>query len=263
MFALYHNNHSTSSQKVRIVLAEKGLSWSNRHLDLTTGEHLRPDYLRVNPAGVVPTLVDGSAAIPESNVIGEYLDDRWPEPALRPTDPLGRARMRLWTRRLDEGLHVAIGTVTMACAVRYQYLALDPEARRRKLTVIPDPDRRERFQINIDKGTDSPLLKDALRRYDRLFTAMERTLAETAWLAGEDYSLADAAFTPYLARFDQLGLSGLWAERPRLGDWFARVVARRSFETAVAAPLAPAFRDLLAEKGSKAWPAVAKIVRAE
>lgn len=263
MLALYHNNHSTSSQKVRIVLAEKGLTWTDRHVDLAAGEHHRKDYLRLNPAGEVPILVDDGAVIPESNVINEYLDDRWPNPALRPPDPLGRARMRLWTRRLDDGLHAAIGAVTMACAVRHQYLALDQDELARKLAAIPDPDRRERFRINIESGTDSPLLTDAVRRYDRLFAAMETDLAKAPWLAGKDYSLADAAFTPYLARFDQLGLSGLWAERPRLGDWFARATARPSFETEIAARLASAFRDLLAEKGSQAWPAVAAIVRAK
>jgi glutathione S-transferase len=72
---LHHNGLSTCSQKVRLVLAEKGLEWQSRHLDLWQGDQQRPPYLALNPGAVVPTLVDEGRVIIESSVIMEYLDD--------------------------------------------------------------------------------------------------------------------------------------------------------------------------------------------
>ena len=56
MLTLYHANHSTCSQKVRLCLAEKKLSWESQLVNLATNEHLAPEYLQLNPNGVVPTL---------------------------------------------------------------------------------------------------------------------------------------------------------------------------------------------------------------
>jgi len=101
--ALYHNDMSSCAQKVRLMLAEKGLEWESRHLNLRAGEHQKDWYIKLNPRAVVPTLIDGDIVVPESNVINEYLDERFPDPPLKPADPFGRARMRLWTKQLDEG----------------------------------------------------------------------------------------------------------------------------------------------------------------
>ena len=69
MLELYHNGMSTCSQKVRFCLAEKGLDWTDHHMDLRAGEQHLPDYLRINPNGVVPTLVDDGRVIIESTVV--------------------------------------------------------------------------------------------------------------------------------------------------------------------------------------------------
>ena len=67
MLELYHSPMSPCAQKVRTVLAEKGLEWKSHHLDLRgTGDNLRPEYLKLNPNGVVPTLVDDGRVIIES-----------------------------------------------------------------------------------------------------------------------------------------------------------------------------------------------------
>ena len=74
MLTLYHGANSVCSVKVRMVLAEKGLSWESRHIDLPKGEHLQPDYLKINPRAVVPVLDHDGVLIRESTVICEYLD---------------------------------------------------------------------------------------------------------------------------------------------------------------------------------------------
>ena len=83
---LYHAAHSTCSQKVRMVLHEKALQFDEVRIDLGKKEQLKPDYLAINPNGVVPTLLDDGVPIIESSVICEYLDEKYPENPLLPTD---------------------------------------------------------------------------------------------------------------------------------------------------------------------------------
>ena len=86
--------------RVRIALAEKGLAWEQVVIDLSN----RPRSLyELNPSGKVPVLDDGFV-LPESEVIVDYLDDRYPEPPLRPSDPRDRAEARLAVHRFDERL---------------------------------------------------------------------------------------------------------------------------------------------------------------
>jgi glutathione S-transferase len=128
MIELYHNDMSVCAQKVRFALAEKELSWQGHHLSLRIGDQQKPEYLKLNPNAVVPTLVDNGTVIIESTVINEYLDDAYPEQRLRPADVAERARMRLWTKQLDESVHAATSVVSSAIAFRYQKLASGMEA---------------------------------------------------------------------------------------------------------------------------------------
>jgi glutathione S-transferase len=106
---LYHNNMSVCSQKARLVIHEKGLKPVEHHLNLRASDQNAQEYLKLNPNGVVPTLVDRGRPIIESTVICEYLDDAYPDPPLRPKDPIQRALMRVWTLAPDAGLHAACG----------------------------------------------------------------------------------------------------------------------------------------------------------
>ena len=98
MIELYHSTHSTCSQKVRICLAEKGLAWTGHHLNLRRFDQLKPEFLTLNPAGLVPVLVDGGQVLTESRIINEYQEDAYPQPRLSPEGAHAHARMRLWTK---------------------------------------------------------------------------------------------------------------------------------------------------------------------
>ena len=114
MLELYHNNISVRAQKVRVVLAEKNLPWTSHHLSFVRGEHLTPEFKKINPRGVVPVLVHDGHAIVESSVICTYLDEVFPDPPLMPKDAVERATMRLWCKLPDDILHAACGTVSFA-----------------------------------------------------------------------------------------------------------------------------------------------------
>jgi len=112
MLELYHNDMSTCAKKVRLVLAVKNLDWTGHHLSLRQGDQHKPEYLKLHPGGVVPTLIHDGVVIRESTIINEYLDDAFPENPLRPISAAGRWRMRLLTKQLDEGVHAATGMIS-------------------------------------------------------------------------------------------------------------------------------------------------------
>ena len=184
MIELYHNDMSVCAQKVRFALAGKQLSWESHHLNLRAGDQQQPEYLKLNANALVPTLVDNGTVIIESTVINEYLDDTYPQAALKPMDGAGRARMRLWTKQLDEGVHAATSVVSSAIAFRYQKLAIGMEAVAEFHKKMPDPVKREKSWENVTKGVESRFFPEAINRFDKLLSDMETTLAGSPWLAG-------------------------------------------------------------------------------
>ena len=99
---LFHGWRSSASRRVRLCLAEKGLAFDSKVVDLVKGEHHSPEFLKLNPNGVIPLLIlqDGRSLY-ESGTTCEYVDETWPEPPLRPADAYGRAEMRNWIRHVD------------------------------------------------------------------------------------------------------------------------------------------------------------------
>jgi RNA polymerase-associated protein len=98
VMTLYSGATDIHSHRVRIVLAEKGVSYEVVNID-TRGKP--EDLLELNPYGTVPTLVDRELALYESSIITEYLDERFPHPPLMPVYPVARAKARLIIHRFD------------------------------------------------------------------------------------------------------------------------------------------------------------------
>lgn len=253
---------SSCAQKVRIVLAEKDLDWLGIHLSLRAGESRTEDYKKLNPKGVVPTLItEDSKVLIESTVIMEYLDDAYPKRPLKPVNPVARAQMRLWTKQLDEGVHASLATVSNAIAFRYQHLENRSEEQLKAyFDGIPDPERLERTWHLTMNGIKSHYFEPSVRRFDKLFGDMEQTLNNEPWLAGKHYSLADIAYIPYVTRFDHLQLLGMLDERPKLQDWYRRVKILPSYAKGIGKWLNVQYLSLMKEKGEEAWPHVKKII---
>ncbi len=264
MLVLYHYGTAVCAAKVRIVLSEKKLPWEGRivMLGLDGGKpgpgelsQHDPEYLKLNPNGVVPTLIHDGRVIIESTVINEYLDDAFPAVPLRPADPWGRARIRLWTKRLDEGLHAAAGVLMNAVGYRHRYLKMTPDEYERYLANVTDPDKREVKRQVIAHGTEAVPVIGALRKFQRMILDVEKTLAASPWLAGDSYSIADASYTPYMFRLETMQMSEMWeADCPRVIDWYRRIKVRPSFQEGVIAPAILANLELLRAGGKEAWP---------
>lgn len=260
MIELYHADMSTCAQKVRLVLAEKGQAWTGHRMDLRARDQHRPEYLELNPGGVVPTLVDDGRVVIESTVICEYLDDVFPAPPLRPADPWQRARMRIWTKRLDEGLHFATGVISGSIAFRHQHLARPADELQAYIEGIPDPVRRERQRRQIESGVEAPQFTAAIASFEKWLTDMEADLARHPWIAGDSYSLADVAYTPYGIRLKELQLWPMLDARPHIRDWFDRIEARPNFKPGYLDWVNQPYVDLMAEKGAEEWPRVKEII---
>lgn len=260
MLTLYHNDMSVCAAKVRIVLAEKGLEWNGVHLNLRAGDTLKPDYLKLNANGVVPTLVHGDKVVIESNVICEYLDDAFPSNPLRPADAIGKARMRLWMKQLDEGVHASTGNMSTCVAFRYQHLSKTKEEMEDYFRKVPNEERRVRIRQAVEQGLEAPVFTAAIKRFDKLIGDFEAALAERPWLAGDSYSLAEVAYTPYMIRLDHFGFTDLFKGRPRASAWKQRLFDRASFEPAVARWFNPDYLALFREHGPKAQQKVRAIL---
>lgn len=264
MLELYHYGTAVCAAKVRIVLAEKGLPWKGHIVILgldgskpapgVLTQH-DPAYLKLNPNGVVPTLVHDGKVIIESTVINEYLDDVFPDVPLRPTHAYGRAQVRMWTKRIDEGLHAAAGVLMNAVGYRYRYLSMQPANLTRYLNDVRDADKREIKRQVIEQGVEAPQVVGALQKFQRLILDIEHTLVASRWLAGEAYTLADASYAPYMFRLETMQMAELWEPLcPRVCDWYQRVKERSSFHAGVIAPAVAANLGLLRAKGRQEWP---------
>ena len=244
MLYLYHGTTSVCAIKARLTLTEKNLAWDGEVLDLQRGDQHRPEYEKLNPNHVVPTLVHDGRVLIESTLIIEYLDEAFATPALMPADPYARAQARLWMKKIDDYLHAACSTVTFAIAFRKVLLKKTAQELEARFAAMPDPAYRERQRLSVQHGVKAPHVPPALRNYDRYIGEMEAALARTPYLAGETYSLADIAATPYVNRAAALGMDRLWVgRRPHVEDWFARMRARPSFATAVTEWMTDADRD--------------------
>ena len=264
---LFHHGSSVCAAKVRFALGEKGLKWQGRYLDILKGDQFDPSYMKLNPKAVVPTLLHGGLVIVESTVINEYLDDAFPDPALKPSNAAGRADMRLWSKAVDEELHPACADITFASCHRHIIRRLPQDRFEEFLESTPPqsvtPHWHARKKEIVALGFDAPGVAQSFRLYDGYLQKMENALADRPWLAGETLSLADIAVTPYVNRLDMLGMSEMWTvKRPRVTDWFARITARTTFKPAFIEWCPQDLTDDLRSFGQQSWPSVQRILAA-
>lgn len=237
MLTLYRDHNAVCCHKVELVLAEKGLDFETVTVPLFRSAQYDPAYLAINPRGVVPTLVHDGAAIVESTVICEYLDEAFPARPLMPGEPAGRALARQWTKLVDEEIHEA-GSVLSFCAMfRDRMLAMDEAEREKRFRNVGNPSREDFYRSSVEHGVASPFAFRAVAAYELLVRDLETRLTAGGWLAGDRYSLAEVAVTPYFARAEYLGLLDVWtAGRPATAEWWVRVKSRPSFAAVLTLP---------------------------
>ena len=235
---LYHAEPLANSLKSLIPLHEKALGFESRYVDLQRFEQHEPWFVAINPEGQVPVLVHDGESVNHTTVINEYLEDAFPEATpLRPADPLGRARMRAWNKFVDEQVmnFVSIhGWHRRIRLIAQKFTDTEFEA---YLERIPLVEQRNKWRT-AREGFDEAELANATRKVTLAVERGEAALAESPWLVGDDYSLADVN----LFAMCSISLGRLFpelAERsryPHFWDWHERMLARPAVQSAMAGP---------------------------
>jgi stringent starvation protein A len=167
MMILYSGTTCPFSQRCRFVLFEKGMDFEIRDVDLFN----KPEDISVmNPYGQVPILVERDLTLYESNIINEYIDERFPHPQLMPADPVQRARVRLVLLNFERELFQHVSVLE---------------------------DRAEKNEKLKDKARAT--IRDALTQLAQQFT-------KTKFMLGDDFSMGDVAVAPLLWRLTHYGI---------------------------------------------------------
>ena len=194
---LYDAVPSSNSDRVKIALNEKGLSYSRVTLDLAKKEQKRPEFLKLNPYGKVPVIDDGGKILFESRIINEYLDEKYPDPPLMPKDPYLRGR----------------GRVLVDYALNYAH---EPYWTLRGEMLKPEAER------------NAAVLKETRGSLINLFRYLEDALGDKPYFLG-DLSLTDIAILPRFLRAESYGALPA-PSLPRINAWLQRMKDRPSVQ---------------------------------
>jgi glutathione S-transferase len=194
---LYHDTPSSNSDRVKIALAEKGLSWDGVRVRLANREQKKAEFLQLNPYGKIPVLVEDGKVLFESCIINEYLDEKYPNPPLMPKDPYLRGRGRVL---VDYALNFA----------HEPYWALRGEMR------------------NPEAARDATIIEQKRQSLADLLLYLETALGDKLYFLG-DLSLTDIAIVPRFLRTEAYGALPA-PSLPRLGAWLKRMKERPSVQ---------------------------------
>ena len=237
MLILHHAWRSSASRRVRLCIEEKGLSYEGHVVDLAKMEHHSPEYLKINPNGVIPALIHDGRPLYESGTICEYLDEVFPEPPLRPDNAYDRASMRNWVRHVDERIHNLIifnwRHDLQKVAEKWTDAELEEHVKK-----IPSKERQDAWRRVARRPYTEEERSGARAKLVELLDRMERTLEASVWLAGARYTIADIAVVPFVKRIDEeIAPDQMTAKHhPRVADWWAKIQARPAFARANIGP---------------------------
>ncbi len=237
MIELYHAGPGSNSLKVLLRLNEKGLAFVGHLISIRDFEQHEPWFLQINPDGQVPVLLHDGAVITESTVINEYLDQVFPEVPLRPADALECARMRVFTKFVDEYFRPALSNRAWQELIHHFTDKLSREELEARIARIPREEKREKWRMAAAQSFAPEQLAAWRRTLEEGVQKMERALEAGPWLAGPHYSLADIAMFSMAVNMPRSYGEFMNAQRaPRTMDWHARMTARPGVRAALETP---------------------------
>lgn len=228
---LFHEWGSIQSFKVRLCLAELGLSWVSRRIDLSRFENLDADYLSIHPQGLVPALRIDSEIIIESSQINERLN-ALASGALLPDDAAIRRRVRDWTKFEDTVVHPAVRPPTFNLILKPRLRQFSPAEVAAAMDAHPIAARAEAYRQAVAAPIDSAAVVASIVVFKSVLARMENNLSHGPWLADDHFTLADVAMAAFVDRLDRLAMDALVAPFPRVADWANRIQQRSSFTAA-------------------------------
>ncbi len=234
---LYHGEPASNSLKVLQAIHEKGVSFNSHYINLPKFEQHDPDYLKINPAGQVPTLVHDGRVLTESTIINEYIDTVFDGPALRPGDPYDQHLMRIWTKYVDEVFRPSLSFLAWYALIPGLAKSLPEGEFEQRLARIPLKEKRDKWELAASGGFTERELEGWRHNLAEVTDRVETALTGHDWLVADQFSLADIAVFA-MSNGMPRGHAHLWnAERtPNAMAWLERMRARPGVAAALAMP---------------------------
>ncbi len=238
---LLHFQGSACSQKVRIFLVEKGITWESHPVDLLRQAHTTPWFLGINPRGVVPVLVHDGVVHVESNDIMEYLDElSSPMPPFFPQNASERARVRE-SLALEDSLHMDLRAITMGFLVPYALTKKSPKVLEAYEQSGAQDTKRDKevawWRAFAKDGVRPDQARASVHAFATAFDTLEQWLRANTWLIGQRISVLEVAWFISLHR---LVCAGYPIKRhPRLKAHYESLLKRPSFAQEITAPGLP------------------------
>lgn len=228
---LYHAGISNCAMRVRMTLEEKGLPWVSHHIDITKKENLTEEYFSIHPKGLVPALVEDGVVIIESDDIIDHLDKTYPNPPLRPSDEKELETMYYWLHLAPE-IHVKAVKTFIYIKRMQGKMSKSKEESELYQKLQKDPELLE-FHGKVSSGafTDADLAK-AEGILQGHFSAADKRLSKSKYLIGDQFTLADIAWSPLyftLKEMTDLDLN----DYNHLCRWAADLEERPSYKKAI------------------------------
>jgi glutathione S-transferase len=203
MRTLYHYPLCPYSRKIRLILAEKKLDFT---AEIERFWERRPDYIKLNPSGQVPTLIDlNGSVIADSMAISEYLEDGYPERPLIGEGLIQRAEVRRLVGWFD-------GKFAQEVSIK----------------LLMEKSIKRHLPSEAGAGPNSTSIRGAKMAIHPYLEYISWLVDRRNWLAGDDFSLADITASAHLSIVDYMG-DVLWDKHPVAKDWYARIKSRPSF----------------------------------
>jgi RNA polymerase-associated protein len=189
VMTLYSGSVDAYSHRVRIVLAEKGVTFDLYEINVDSQAET---LVEINPYNTVPTLVDRDLVLYESEIIMEYLDERFPHPPLMPVYPVARARNRLMLHRVNR-------------------------------------DWYSLFNKILAKDATPAQIEEAKKELQESLISISPIFREMPFFLSEEFSLVDCSIAPLLWRLKGLGII-LPPEAKPLQEYAKRLFDREAFQ---------------------------------
>jgi len=238
-----HFQGSSCSQKLRIFLKEKNISWKSHHIDLVKGDNFSDWFLGINPRGVVPVLIDDGEVHIESNDIIKYLDEKFPTNPLWPKEQNEKIEKFL----IEENeIHLDLRNLTMkfiAPSFLMKKKEKDIENFKKASSLIENKrDLGKDAQVNYhekfikNNGVLSESVNSSIEVFKDKLKAIETELVKNKYIVCDELTIVDIAWFIYLRRLETMGFR-FDREYPNLNKWFTKLKKNKNFYNETLLPL--------------------------
>ncbi len=226
---VYYYFMSNCAQRVCLALAEKGVEWTPHAVNLFTQENTTDEYFKINPKGLVPAMIHDGVVITESIDILRYIEEKFPEPSLYPSDPEERQQVDNW---MDLATDIHLGVIKTYMYSLVFGASKKPEGMKEYAEKQVDPELIAFHEATI-KGFSEDTILAAEHDLFAFFDSMEKELGQHQWLIGDEFTLADITWFVQYFMMQRMGMVN-FQNYPNVCRWARELMQRPSYKNGIA-----------------------------